>query len=157
MGPQDFIEAWERLCGGEKQPETCEFINVLPKVCPNRANHSLGQELCSLLYAGDELAGFVERHLLGCVIGLTKLVRELFHKLGSLAHEDPRLIFFQRHGDQSCPARVCAKAQGGMLHEPGFPSENGDCNLVLFRIVSEIDSITMSHPWPAQTSVVLTT
>ena len=110
MGPQDSIEAWERLCGGERQPETGEFITLLPKVCLDRVNHSLGQPLCSLLHASDERAGFVEWHLLRCMIGLTKLVCERFDELGLLVQEDPEVIFFQRHCDQSCPARVCATA-----------------------------------------------
>src|SRR5277367_3796719 len=118
MRPQDFIEAWERLCGGERQPETCDFITLLPKVCLDRANRSRGEAVWGWVCARDECAGFVERHPLCCVIGLPKLVRKRFDKLWSLAHEDLRLIIFQRHCDQGRPAGVCAKAQGGVLHEP---------------------------------------
>jgi hypothetical protein len=51
------------------------------------------------------------------VIGLTEFERELLDQVRTLAQKNPRGVFFKRYRDQSGPARVGAKANGGVLHE----------------------------------------
>jgi len=71
---------------------------------------------CFGAHARDKLAGVGGRLFLCGVIRLAKFIREGFHQVGALTHENMRGALFKRHRDERSPSRMGAKAKGGMLH-----------------------------------------
>jgi hypothetical protein len=114
---QDLRKGRKRSSRGEQKRAVPKFVVLLAKAGLRGTNGPIGKTFRFDAYKRNEAAAFGWRDSFRAVIRLTELEREVLDEMRTLAQKNPRGVFFKRNRDQSGPARVGAKTNGGAPHE----------------------------------------